>query len=171
MLAGQMQNGPARDEQLQLGRRREQPAEQRRGLRQLLEVVEDEHRWLAAQVVGERFLDGPPARADAERVGDRRGDQSGVEEMREIDENCAAPLVRRQSTGHLRREPRLPDPAGPGQRQQARAPGLQQVRRLGQLPLAPQERRRGGRELEPALSGARHGEALVLHEDRPLERL
>ncbi|TML03229.1 MAG: hypothetical protein E6G38_10610, partial [Actinobacteria bacterium] len=62
VLAGQMEDRAACNEQLKLRRRREQAAEQRRGLRQLLEVVEHEQRWLASQVVGERVLQGPPTR-------------------------------------------------------------------------------------------------------------
>src|SRR5437762_14173129 len=91
--------------------------------------------------------------------------------MREIDTNGAAALVRRESTCYLRREPRLANAAGPGQRQQPRAPGSQQVGRLRQFTLTPEQRCRRGGQFDPALGGARCCEALVLHEDRPLERL
>ena len=37
--------------------------------------------------------------------------------------------------------------------------------------FTPEERRRRGGQLDPALSSARRREVLVLHEDRPLERL
>src|SRR5438874_689132 len=123
------------------------------------------------QVVGESLLDGAAARAEAKRVRDRRGNQARVGEVREIDEDGAAALVRRESTRYLRRESRLANAAGPGQRQQPRASGPQQVCRLGQFALTPEQRSRRGGQLDPALGGARYCEALVLHEDRPLERL
>src|SRR6266480_2358159 len=78
VLAGQMEDGAARDEQLQFGRRREQAAEQRRGLRQLLEVVEHKQRRLVRQVVGERLLDRPSTGAEVKCVRDRRGDQPSI---------------------------------------------------------------------------------------------
>ncbi len=73
-----MEDGAARDEQLQFGRRREQAAEQRRGLRQLLEVVEHKQRRLVRQVVGERLLDRPSTGAEVKCVRDRRGDQPSI---------------------------------------------------------------------------------------------
>jgi len=73
-----MEHGAARDEQLQLSRRREKAAEQRRGLRQLLEVVEHQQWRLVRQVVGERLLDRPSAGAEVKCVRGRRGDQSGI---------------------------------------------------------------------------------------------
>ncbi len=91
--------------------------------------------------------------------------------MREIDEEGPAALVRREPPCNLRREPRLPDPARPGQRQQTRPSGLQNVGGLGQLALAPEQRCRRGGQVDPARGAARRRQALVLDKDRPLERL
>src|SRR6059058_4463760 len=104
------------------------------------------------QGVGERLLDGAAARAEAKRVRDRRGNQAGVGKMREIDEDGAAALVRRESTCYLRREPRLANAAGPGQRQQPRTSGSQQVGRLVQFALTPEQRCRRGGSSTPRLA-------------------
>src|SRR2546430_14110844 len=91
--------------------------------------------------------------------------------MREIDEEGPAALVRREPPCNLRREPRLPDPARPGQRQQTRPSGLQNVGGLGQLALAPEQRCRRGGQVDPARGAAPPPPALLLDPDRPLERL
>ncbi len=85
------------------------------------------------------------------------GTSRGVGERGELDERRAVRVRRLGGAGQLEREPRLADPAGPGEREQARS--AQQRLQLGELAVAPDERarvrRQRRRRMRPRPSRAR----------------
>ena len=133
VLAAEVERLAARDEDRHLLRLCEQLGQPRRCLDELLEVVEQEQRPLAAQVLGEPVL-------GAQRLRDRRLDERGVAERRQRHPPDAVGIVLDELGRDLEREPRLARSRPPGQRHQPRPRG--ELDELGQLALAADERRR-----------------------------
>jgi hypothetical protein len=159
----------ARGEHGQTGRGAQQLADQRRGLVDDLEVVEQQQDAAAA----EEGLDGRGGRlvalrAELEHAGDRVGHEPVVGDWREVGEVDAVGERIGQLVPGLQREPRLADPARSGQRDQPRA-RCEQRAQLGQVRAPPDQRRLGRRQ--PARRDRREVEARVLAEDRLLELL
>ena len=97
--------------------------DERRRIRHLLEVVEEQQRRAAAaQVLGDRALEWQiAALTDVERPRHGGRHQRGVGERREIHEGEAALEARREILRRLNREARLARPAWSRQRQQPHA--------------------------------------------------
>jgi hypothetical protein len=166
MLAIQVQNRPARDEQAETGRGGEQVADQRRGRQHLLEVVEDQQQVPIAEVPHHAAGERPVARlAHAEGLRDRRGDEVRVASRGEGDEGDAGGEVRREDLGHPQRQARLADAARTGQRQEADAPVPEEVAERGDLALPSDQRRQRNGEVAAEL-GWRRGHRV----DRPCSR-
>ena len=97
--------------------------DERRRIRHLLEVVEEQQRRAAAaQVLGDCALEWQiAALTDVERSRHGRRHQRGVGERREIHEGEAALEARREILRRLNREARLARPSWSRQRQQPHA--------------------------------------------------
>ena len=112
--------------------------EARDRLDQVLAVVEQEQLPAIADVLGEGDLRRPVGgEPGVQRLGDRRADQLGLAERRQLDRpdpvgEILPPLARK-----LQRQPGLAAAAGPGQGEEPRV--AQQRRDLGQLALAADE--------------------------------
>ena len=104
----------------------------------MLAVVEQEQLPAIADVPGEGDLRRPVGgEPGVQRLGDRRADQLGLAERRQLDRpdpvgEILPPLPRK-----LQRQPGLAAAAGPGQGEEPRV--AQQRRGLGQLALAADE--------------------------------
>ena len=172
MLAGEPERRAARDEHDQPGRRAQQLADQRRGGVDDLEVVEQQQRAARPGTPARRAAGGssrcvlsPSTPAIAS------GTSSRIGQVREVDEVDAVGERLGELVPGLEREPRLADAAGPGERHQPRA-AAQQLRQLGELGRAPDERRLGRRQAPPrAQLGRLDGERRVLPQDRLLQLL
>ncbi len=116
MLVRQVQHDPAGDEDLQTGAAGQEVIERGGGLDHLLQVVQDEQRLARAQMRRELLDQGPVARvAQAERLGHRRHDESGIADRLQRDEADAVgePVLR--LTGDFEGEAGLADAARPDQ--------------------------------------------------------
>ncbi|MBD2893630.1 hypothetical protein amrb99_25520 [Actinomadura sp. RB99] len=134
VLAGDAERFAARREDAQVRARGEQPRGERGDrVDDVLAVVQDEQRRPVGErrdepvLRGLRGVRGLGARlAQAERAEQRAGQRRAVPQRRQLGE--ARRPGRAAASGparHLDGQPRLPDPAGPGQRHQAR--GTEQV--------------------------------------------
>ena len=119
------------DEQREVRAGAEQRGELRRCVDHLLEVVDDEQQLPLADVLGE-------AVPRAERARDRLRDERGVAERGEADPEDARLEGRDERGGGLDRDPRLPRPAGAGQRDESVA-ALDPGANLRELALAADE--------------------------------
>src|SRR5579864_1684840 len=127
MLPSQPQWGTTGDQQLQAWTGLQDIRELRGGWKDLLEVVEEQQGLLGRKM----FLEEIDKRAvacftNAQRLGDRRGDQRGIRDRGEIDEECSVgeslggvagdfhgePCLSRSRWSSERQEPcvRLPEP-------------------------------------------------------------
>ena len=127
-------------------RDRVQPHEHGRGIHDLLEVVEHDQHASALEGARDALLEpGFAVVADAEEVGDRGQQQPRLEHALQQHEVRAVGEEVLGGVRHLDREPALADPAGPDQRHDAVSPVSQQLPHLGEVPLAADGRRVGGR--------------------------
>ena len=119
MLAADAQRGAAGRQHLQRGRGGEEAGHLRRGFDHVLAVVEEQQQLAGAeqraQAGGERSV---ASLAEAERLGDRREDEGGIAERREVDERRPVGEGGRGVVGDRQSQPCLADTAGPGQRQE-----------------------------------------------------
>ena len=170
LLARDPQRRAAGHDDRQLGRRAQEVGDDRRPGDDLLEVVEHEQRAAVAEVLLDPVDRGTLGREQAERRGDRGGDEVGVGDRRQRHEPRAVRVALDAVARQRQREPRLARPAGPGERQQARP--VEQRRRLVDLRAADEggELRRQvvGREVERAERGERRLEARRLDLVQPL---
>jgi hypothetical protein len=149
VLAGEVQDGAARDEERQPRRPREQLDEHRRPAAQVLDVVEDEQQLASAELgreLVERLLVDHVA--EPEGLHDRRDDQVGIPKRRQLDQRHAVGEGRRDAPCGLQREPGLAAAAGAGEDEEAcvtpeqrraqlvelTVPTDQKIRRLGERP-------------------------------------
>ena len=142
VLAVDPQRLPARREQHDARARAQERAGQLRGrLDEMLAIVEHEQDRAVGQVLDQAIERGP-ARilAQPERGAGRRSDMLGGGQRRELDQPDAVARAVEQLGRGLQRESRLAGAAGAGQRHEPRAP--QQVRDVGDLALAPDQRAR-----------------------------
>ena len=107
------QRGAARDHELGAGRDGEQPRQVGGGVEQVLEVVEHQQQFAAAEHGGQPFALGR-----AELLSDLRDHARGVVERGQLDELRTVGEERHRAVGELEREVRLADAARPGQREQ-----------------------------------------------------
>ena len=129
------------------GRGGEQVADQRRGRQHLLEVVEHQEQVPVAEVPRHAVGQRPVARLPhAEGLRDRRGDEGGVADRGEGDEDDAVGEVAAQLLRDPQGEARLADAAGTGQGQEADAVAAQQVAHGGDLGVPTDEGREGDRQ-------------------------
>src|SRR5688500_4322123 len=109
----------------------------------MLDVVQDQKRCLAAEDGEDRFFGGAAGRfGDAERLGDGEGDELGLRERREGNEDGWA--VELAELGQPQSEARLAGAARAGERDEAA--GLQEAAQVGELALASDKRCRVSRE-------------------------
>ena len=160
VLAREVDGDPARDEQLQLRRGREQVGRRGRRLDEVLEVVEDEQEPLLGEEALEALGDGSGAGlAEPERLRDRGQDERGVGDRRERDEEDALREVLDQLGGGLEREPGLARAARAGERQQAHVVPPKPLGDRGHLALAADQRRGlDGQVRRPVLERAQRRE-------------
>jgi hypothetical protein len=150
VLPGQPEQGAARDQERDVGRRGEQRREQGRGAQHLLEVVDDhEHPPRAQrrlQLVLERLVAGVE---HAERLRHHVRHERRLLHGRQVDERDLGVAARPRPGRQLDREPALADAAGPEQRHEPHGRAAEQPLHLIQLPLPAEERRerRGQRRL------------------------
>ena len=146
LLARDPQRRAAGDDQLELGGRSEELADERCGVDHLLEVVEDEQDPPAGDPLRQLFADRHPALLDeAEDRRDRRADQGRLTNRLEGHEVDAVGERLGDARRELQRQAGLARAARSGQGQQARLgqPGG----RVGQLVLAADEGRDLGRQV------------------------
>ena len=172
VLARDVEHRPARDEDRQARRPRDQLGVERGCPSQVLRVVHHEQQILRRHRPNEglgRFL--TRHRGVTEAREDRLGDERRIAEGRELDEHRTVGEGRRRPASRLEREARLAAPAGPCQHHEAHVVALEQLDELRYLSLATYERRRGHRE-RGSRSGARrlHLELRIVSEDPLLER-
>jgi len=110
---------PGGREDLQAGRDPQEVGDERPGVDDLLEVVEDEQHLLA----GQPFLEdlarcAPGGLGDPDRRRKSRGDEDRLAHRLERDEEDPVREVLCRVRGDLERQPRLARPAGSGQRHQ-----------------------------------------------------
>ncbi len=99
----------------------------RRGIEDLLEVIEHDQHVTAGQAPAEGVDRLLPALPDeAERRGDDLRHQPGIGDRRQVDERDAVCPVRPAALGHGQRQPRLADPPGTSEDDQAAVLPLQQ---------------------------------------------
>ena len=104
----------------------------------MLAVVEQEQLLAVADVSGEGDLRCPVGgEPGAQRLGDRRADQLGLAECRQLDRPDPVGEILRLLPRNLQRQPGLAAAAGPGQSEEPRV--AQQCGGLGQLALAADE--------------------------------
>ena len=152
--------GPAGDKELHAWGRNEQIAQRRCRLEQVLEVVEHEQRLLVVQELGQHVCERLRAGfGDAEGLRHRRQHELSVRYPDEPDhENAVGELLDQLRAG-LEREPRLPRPGGPGQRDQPHLLLAHQARDRRELVLAPDQRRRlNGQVRRPTLQRSQRRE-------------
>ena len=146
LLAGDAQRAAAARQHGEVRRRRQQIRDRGSGGDDLLEVVEDEQhaaiRDVLRQPLGSAAA-GPVC--EAQLLGDRGGDELGLGDRRELDEEHAVGMVVQRSGRNLQAESRLAGAARAGEGQQAAAP--QQVEHLADLSLAPEEGRQPRRQV------------------------
>ena len=130
----------ARDEHLRVGRAADQRGHRRRGLDDLLEVVEEHEQALIRDVLDQAVV-------GADRRPDRPLDECGVADGLEGNPEDAVGKLLDRVGGELQREPRLAAPAGPGQRHQA--VGANELTRLRELAPPADQRRRLDRQIRP----------------------
>ena len=163
---------PAGREHRQLRRGREQLRDDRRGVEEVLEVVQDQQQVALAHEPRQRLGDRLPGRrAQVECLRDRGRDELAVADRRERHEAGAVGEPLLQPAGDLEREPRLARPAGAGEREQARARPMEQLAQVLELALAPDERAGRGRQPRAAAGRRRAVERGVVLEDPALEGL
>ena len=163
-----MQRLAAGREELHGARRRERLREQRGGVEHLLEVVDHEEELLLGEVRRELL---PGRLVDAERLRDLRQDELGIGDRRERHEEDAVREVLDQLGRRLQREPGLPGAARPGQRDRADVGPAQELDHLGDLAVAPDERRRlHGQVRRPVLERAERREPLGQPVEHQLEQ-
>ena len=172
-LCGDVERRAAGDEQRQAGCIREQPAEHRRCVEQVLEVVEHDERPPAAQRGDEDFQGSAVGPLDqAERADDRRRDEVGVADWGEVDEHHAARELCVETCRGLDREPRLARPGRSRQRQKTHVRFAQQRADLPLLPAPTHERGRSRSQPRGRPGIRSHSSDVqlrILIEDRPLE--
>ena len=106
-------------------------ASEGRGVDDLLEVVEDEQQPPALEVCDEALLELALAVEEPERARDRADHVAGIpDRLQRHEDDAVRELVRRRRRDRLG-EPRLADPAGAGDREQAHVVAAQERGRLG----------------------------------------
>jgi hypothetical protein len=136
----------AGDEHREARGRGEKPGDERRGLEDVLEVVEHEEHVASGERCRHQLVGALRATlAQPERLGHRRRDEVGGRHGREADHVRTVDVPPGAASGQLQREPRLPGAAGAGEREQPRL--AEQRGGEGELPLAADQRgeRRLGR--------------------------
>ncbi len=146
VLAGEMQDGSARDEDRQARRSCKEPDEGGRRLLDVLGVVEQEQELLGAEGLGER-LERLRDVGDAERLRDGRHHELRVTQRGELDEHGAVRVGRGCVAGGFESQPGLAASACAGEDDQACVSPGEEVGQLGELRLAAYEEadRRGQR--------------------------
>ena len=95
-----------------------------------------------AQCGRELFVGIARGLGQLERLEDRAPDEPGIPQRRERRDRGAVPELGGEAADELQREPRLPDPADPGQRQQPRPVVADERRQRVELAFASESRRR-----------------------------
>ena len=139
VLAGEVQDGAARDEDRQARRSSKEPDEGGRRRLHVLGVVEQEQELLGAERLGER-LERLRDVGDADRLRDGRHHELGVAQRGELDEHGAVCVGRGCVAGGFERQPGLAASACAGEDDQACVPALEQSGQVPELLLASDQR-------------------------------
>ena len=170
VLRGDVERCSARGDGLQPRCGGGQRRHQWRRVEQVLEVVEYEQELMVGEEALERFL-RRPARGDAKRARNRRGDERSAAHRCQLDEGGAVSEAHREAVRQLEREPRLADAAGAGERQEPHAVLSQQPLRVGELAASPEQRRRRQRHRVRMALGDDRLERGIVVQDRALQTL
>ena len=136
-----MQRRSTRDEHAKRRPAAEQPAHELCRAEEMLEVVDHEESIEVGDGLRERLLDRSPGfLVDLERLRDRRGDQPGIRDGAELDDDGVGAGER---SSHREREARLPRAAGARQRHEPRVVTFQQGADCCDLERSPHELRTG----------------------------
>ena len=164
-------DAPARYEQREPGRGRENRCQLARGLDDVFEVVEHDEKLPSGQLRADRIL---PARGfaltKAERPRKRRNDLVGARKRGKVDEQRPVRELVPEGAGDLDREPGLADPARPDKRDEPCGGTEQKLAQSLEFAVTadrPRRRRRYAPGGDP--SGPRRTEARVMTEDPALE--
>ena len=104
-----MQHGPTGDQHFEPGARLEQPGDQRSGGNHLLEVVQREQDFAAAQVRNQQLLDrAATGRVNIECRRDGRDHVAGIADGGQQDDEAAVREVVRELGSHLQGDATLP---------------------------------------------------------------
>ena len=146
LLAGDVQGAPARRHDREAGAGAQELRHERGRRDHVLEVVEDEQAGPRREVLHEQLEGGADAAVgQPDRTRDRARHESRLGERLERDEPRPVRIPVRGRRGDLERQARLADPAGPGEREQARR--VEEQERGGQFVVAADERRQLGRQV------------------------
>src|SRR6476660_2924261 len=140
LLARKSQQLSARHEELKVPTGGEQPSELVRCIDQVLEVVEHEQEPAVADAVDKAI-------SRFERLSGYLEHELRVAQRSKRGPEDAVGILVGRFRRRLEREPRLAGSGRAGQRHQARDPASEQGRHLAELSMAPQEARRGNREV------------------------
>ena len=172
VLAGDVEDSAARDDDRQSRRRSEQLQQRSARRHDVLQVVEDEQELAIARPVSdcslERFV---LALGDSERMRDRRQHELWRAQGRELDEGDAVceETVAVRCEGEP--DPRLPGAARADEREKPHVGTLNQSAQVTQLALATDQRRGDRRQAnERLLRLGRRRQLGIVPQDRPLER-
>lgn len=114
MLPAQAEGGATGGEDGEAGAGGEQPGDLRRGVEQMLAVIEDQERAAVAEGAPQRFVRRlAAALVQSERLGDAGQDQPRIVHCGEGGEGDPVGVVR--PAPRRQRQPRLPHPAGTGE--------------------------------------------------------
>jgi hypothetical protein len=140
VLAGNAQDGSARDEGCEGRAGGQEVDDQRPRVEDVLEVVQDQQHPTLPQRLADAPLDRPPAGLpDVERSGDGRTDQGRIADRGEGHEPDAVGEGIGHFLGDAERESGLADAAGTGEGQQANVGATHQVGDRGDFPLPTDE--------------------------------
>ena len=120
VFARQVERLAAGDKEFEARAAHDQGGEERRGGKEVLEVVHDQEQIAVLEGEGEGVLDGKPGDvANAESLGDGRRDLGSIGDGGEGDEDDAVGEFGAEAGANLEGKPRLPGPTGAGQRDDA----------------------------------------------------
>ena len=121
-------------------------------------------------MLGERIGERDSVLTDAERLRDRRDEQSRIRDRRQVDEDGPVAELRRKLLGCRDRQPRLARPTRTGQRHEPDLAAPEQSRDGRDLEPPSDQRRRGrGKQRRRRAAGLGRGKGRVMAEDRALQ--
>jgi hypothetical protein len=156
VLPRHAKHGPARRQAGKPRARFEQLGDERRGLQQMLEVIEHEERALRAYSGGDPLRQGPVAGlADVELLGDGIGDVRGVTDLGQPHEPDAIGETLPDVLGDLQRQPGFAHASRAGEGDEADRGLAEEAADGGELTGSPDQGRQGYGEHRVCMSNPR----------------